>query len=128
MKLCVEDFLNNKLIVTRLQTMRFGICLAVSSVEHLGPSKFDFQPIPALDRHGVDVARDDILQNYMGKDDQLMNGETPWRGPREKSTLFLQMLIEASSLPGDVVLDCTAATGEHSFSNMYGYLLFVIVL
>ena len=54
--------------------MRFGICLAVRSTANCSPSKFAFQPIPALDRHGVDVARDDILQNYMGKDDQLMNG------------------------------------------------------
>jgi hypothetical protein len=41
------------------------------------PSSFAFQPVPALLRNGVDVARDDILQNYMGKDDQLMNGEVP---------------------------------------------------
>lgn len=93
--------------------MRFGICLAVRSVVGAPPSKFSFQPIPALHPHGVDVARDDILQNYMGKDDQLMNGDTPWRGAREKSTLFMQMLIQASSLPGDVVLDCTAGTGVY---------------
>ncbi len=81
-------------------------------------SKFCFQPIPALDRLGVDVARDDILQNYVTRSDQLMNGATPWRGPREKSTVLMQMLIQASSIPGDVVLDCTAATGiflSHSF-------------
>jgi hypothetical protein len=47
----------------------------------------------------------------IGKDDQLMNKEVPWRGSQEKSPLFMQMLIEACSFPGDVVLDCTTATG-----------------
>ncbi len=94
-----------------MQTNRFGICLAIRVKGTWNPSSFAFQPVPALLRNGVDVARDDILQNYMGKDDQLMNGEVPWRGPREKSTLFMQMLIETCSFPGDVVLDCTTATG-----------------
>jgi len=91
--------------------MRFGICLAVRSLAGVPRSKFEFQPIPALDQHGVDVARDDILINHVSKSDQLMNGNLPWRGLREKSVLFMQMLIEASTLPRDIVLDCTAATG-----------------
>ena len=100
-----------------MQTMRFGICLAVRSLPGVPKSKFAFLPVPALDRLGVDVSRDDILQNYVSRDDQLMNGTTPWRGPREKSVLLLQMLIEATTKPGDVVLDCTAATGKHSLFN-----------
>lgn len=90
--------------------MRFGIFLAVRSVAGVAPSKFSFQPVPALDRHGVDVARDDILQNYIAKDNLLMDGSTPWRGAREKSTLLMQMLIQACSHPRDVIFDCTAAT------------------
>lgn len=98
--------------------MRFSICLAVRSLPGVPPSKFSFQAIPALDRHGVDVAHDDILQNYVARDEQLMNGTTPWRGPQEKSRLIMQMLIQACTLPGDLVLDCTAATGLYSsFSN-----------
>lgn len=93
------------------QTMRFGISLAVRSLEGVPISKFAFRPVPALNRHGVDVARDDILQNLVSREDQLTNGSTPWRGPREKSVLLMQMLIESSSSLGDVVLDCTAATG-----------------
>lgn len=89
-------------------------------MEGVPQSKFSFQPIPALELHGVDVARDDILQNYMGKADQLMNGGMPWRGAREKSTLFMQMLIQSSSHPGDVVLDCTTGTG------MYGNLKLLV--
>jgi hypothetical protein len=41
-----------------------------------------------------------------------MNGLKPWSGPREKSSGFWQMLIEASILPSDIILDCTAMTGE----------------
>jgi hypothetical protein len=44
--------------------------------------------------------------------DQAMNGLKPWRGPREKSPGFWQMLIEASTLPGDILLDCIAMTDE----------------
>ena len=91
--------------------MRFGITLLVRTMPGKPASKFSFQPVPALDRHGVDVSRDDILQNLVSREDQLMNGPTPWRGPREKSTLLMQMLIQSSTYPGDVVLDCTAATG-----------------
>ena len=92
--------------------MRFGITLLVRTMPGKPPSKFSFQHVPALDRHGVDVSRDDILQNLVSREDQLMNGPTPWRGPREKSTLLMQMLIQSSTSPGDVVLDCTAATGK----------------
>lgn len=88
--------------------------MAVQSIRGVPPSKFSFQAIPELDRQGVDVARDDILQNYISKDDLHMNNDTPWRGPREKLVLFMQMLIEATTLPGDVVLDCTAASGMYS--------------
>jgi len=41
-----------------------------------------------------------------------MNGDIPWRGPCEKARQFMQMLVEACSEPGDVVVDCTAATGD----------------
>jgi hypothetical protein len=43
-----------------------------------------------------------------------MNGQQPWRGPREKSPGFSQMLIEASTLSDDIVLDCTTMIGEIS--------------
>lgn len=72
-----------------LQTMRFCICLAVRSVVGVPSSNFSFQPFLTLERHGVDVAQDDILQYYIAKDEQLMNEKTPWRGPREKATLLM---------------------------------------
>lgn len=102
-----------------MQTMRFGICLAVRSLSGVPSSKFAFQAVPALERLGVDVSRDDILQNYVSRDEQLMNGTRPWRGSREKSTLLLQMLIQASTKPGDVVLDCTTSTGNPTLFYLF---------
>jgi hypothetical protein len=49
--------------------------------------KFLFQHVFAFDRHEVDVLRDDIQQNLVSGEDHRMNGPTPWRGLREKSTL-----------------------------------------
>ncbi len=91
--------------------MRFAISLLVKE----RASTFSFQNVPSHDAVGVDVAKDDILQNFCGKNDVAMNGKKPWRGPREKARPFMQMLIEACSLPGDVVMDCTAATGQCFF-------------
>jgi hypothetical protein len=106
--------------------MRFGITLVVRTMPGKLASNFSFQPVPALDRHGVDVSRDDILQNLVSREDQLMNGPTPWRGPRKKSTLLMQMLIQTSTSPGDVVLDCTAATGMLIQSTISHLYLFVV--
>jgi hypothetical protein len=75
-------------------------------------SKFTFSTSSSMKDIGVDVASDEWLQNFTTRADQAMNGLKPWRGPREKSPGFWQMLIEASTLPGDIVLDCTAMTGK----------------
>ena len=87
--------------------MRFSIALVVKKVA----PPFAFQHVPSHDAVGVDVSKDDILQNFLGRDDVAMNGGVPWRGPREKANAFMQMLVEALSSPGDVVMDCTASTG-----------------
>ena len=93
--------------------MKFGILLAVRSFKSGGrKSRFSFRQVPALERLGYDVGRDDVLQNHVSRDNQLMNASRPWRGPREKSVPLLQMLIEATTDPGDVVLDCTTSTGK----------------
>ena len=88
--------------------MRYGISLTVRSVPGSLASKFSFRHVPELDSYRVDVARDDILQNLVSREDQLTTGSTPWRGPREKSVFLMQMLIEACSSPWDIILDCTA--------------------
>ena len=40
---------------------------------------FAFQRVPSHDAVGVDVSKDDILQNFLGRDDVAMNGGVPWR-------------------------------------------------
>jgi hypothetical protein len=64
-----------------------------------------------LDSIGIDVAIDDVLFNLVTKDTQLIRGNTPWRGGREKDPLLLQLLIESTTHVGDIVLDCTASIG-----------------
>jgi hypothetical protein len=60
-----------------------------------------------------------------------MNGIKPWRGPREKDSQFIQMLIEASSRPSDVVLDCTAMTGvyfKYPHVILLGFYFFYFII
>jgi hypothetical protein len=96
-----------------MQTIRFWITLLVRMLPSRPPSQFAFSNIPSSEKQGIDVGGDDILQNFTTKESQMMNGTMPWRGPRERDPLLLQMLIEAASQPGDLVLDCTSATGNH---------------
>jgi hypothetical protein len=77
-------------------------------------STFSIQPVPELDATGIDLDNDDLLINPVTKDTQLMQGAIPWKGAREKETLFFQILIESTTLVGDIVLDCTASTCMNS--------------
>ena len=94
--------------------MWFSISLVVR--EKAPP--FQFRTVPSHDAVGINVGKDDILQNFYGRDDVAMNGGTPWRGPREKARAFMQMVVEALSAPGDVIMDCTAGTG-----TLWSYLI-----
>ena len=72
---------------------------------------FQFQTVPSHDVVGINVGKDDILQNFCGRDDVAMNGGTSWRGSCEKARAFMQMVVEALSTPRNVIMDCTAGTG-----------------
>ena len=72
---------------------------------------FQFGTVPSHDAVGINVGKDDILQNFCGRDDVAMNGGTPWRGPRKKARAFMQMVVEALSVPGDVIMDYSVGTG-----------------
>ncbi len=63
-----------------------------------------------MKKDGVDIARDDMLMNYTHPDDMAMNGGKPWRGAREKDPRFFQILLEATTVEGDLVLNCSAST------------------
>jgi hypothetical protein len=84
----------------------------VRSYPGLPKSTFSIRPISELDPVGINVAVDDVFFNLVTKDAQLMRGNTPWRGGREKNLLLLQLLIESTTQVGDIVLDCTTSTGK----------------
>ena len=98
--------------------MRFAISLLVKASGPTTANDFPFRFVQSHEAVGVDVARDDILQNFLNKEDITMNGNVPWRGPREKAREFMQMLVEACSSPGDVVVDYTTAIGKNL---IYGF-------
>jgi hypothetical protein len=83
----------------------------VRSYPRLPSSTFSIGPVAKLDAVGINVAVDDVLFNLVTKDTQVMRGNTPWRGGREKNPVLLQLLIESTTQVGDIVLDCTASTG-----------------
>jgi hypothetical protein len=82
-------------------------------------SAFSLQPVMELEALGIDLAVDDILYNLVTRESQHMRGVTPWRGCKEKDPLLLQTLIESTTLVGDIVLDCTAATGTLALPNSF---------
>ncbi len=98
-----------------MQSRRFWILLFVrhklkDTAVHSG---FKLRIIPEVRDAGIDLEEDDLLHNFTTAKMQLMNGQIPWRGAREKDPRFLQILVEASTDPGDVVLDYNASTGKY---------------
>ena len=67
---------------------------------------------------GVDDGTNDMLMNYTHVDDMAMNGDTPCRGGREKDPRFFTILLKATSVIRDLILDCTASTGDYPTIQM----------
>ena len=78
-----------------------------------GISKFSFKTTATMMKAGVDVGTDDMLMNYIHADDMVMNGGTLWREGREKDPRFFTILLEATSVIRDLILDCTASIGDY---------------
>ena len=90
--------------------MRFWIRVYVRS-----GSTFSFQTKKEDLIHGLlNITESDAIFNLTDVDSQLMNGEVPWRGPREKSIEMMQGILEELSKPGDIVVDWNAGTGNYS--------------
>jgi hypothetical protein len=68
--------------------------------------------IPKIKNVGIDLYEDDVLYNIVTTESQLMNGTIPEKGLKEKDPLFLQMLIEASTKVGDIILDCSTTKSK----------------
>jgi hypothetical protein len=60
----------------------------------------------------IDLRIDDVLHNLVTKESQLMEDCIPWRGSWEKDPIFLQMLIQATILVSDLMVDYIASTGR----------------
>jgi hypothetical protein len=60
--------------------------------------------IPEIENARIDLYEDDVLPNFDTRDSQLINGALPWRGSRTEDPLLLQMLIEAGTEVGDIVV------------------------
>jgi hypothetical protein len=101
------------------QTQKFGVTLLVKDFGPKKKSKFSFKKTVTMMKASVDAEHDDMLTNYTHPDDMAMNGEKPWRGGREKDPRLFTILLEATSIQGDLVLDCTASTGQCSFQMFY---------
>ena len=65
---------------------------------------------------GFYLSRHGLIQNFTDEADQMMRGNVPWLRPREKHQSFYQMLIEAFTREGDIVMDWQASTGNSCFS------------
>jgi hypothetical protein len=76
-------------------------------------SKISFNKNRVLEKQDVGVEEDDIF-NYMTGNDQKMIGKVPWRGTHEKHHIFMQIFIEALTMPSSIVVDVITFT--HLFS------------
>lgn len=77
-------------------------------------SLFSIKENRELSDVGVDVEATDTFFNFTTTKSQLMHGTVPWRGPREKDPIFVQVLLQSFTKPGDIVLDWKASTGTFS--------------
>ena len=62
----------------------------------------------------VDLASDNVLFNIVTVDTALKrnDGDTFWRGPKDKAVSQLQLLINGFSPPGGIICDLTVGTGS----------------
>lgn len=89
----------------------FMVKCFVRKVESAIP--FSFFDRMELQREGIQLSSDGFLTNLITQESLTMKGDSnmPWRGAREKSTNFLEALIDLCTQEDDVILDITASTG-----------------
>ena len=103
----------NGLVLWMVQTQKFGVTLLVKDLGSKGINKFSFKTTATMMKAGVDVGTDDMLMSYTHADDMTMNGDTSWRGGHKKDPRFYTILLEATTVARDLILDCTASTSEY---------------
>jgi hypothetical protein len=77
--------------------LKFCIQVLVRSYPEVPSFTFSIKHVVELDSVGIDVAIDDVFFNLVMKDTQLMRGNIPWRGGREKDPIILQLLIKSTT-------------------------------
>jgi len=102
------------LFISTLQTLKFKAILIVRSVpvtEVRQPKKLIITPDPSIPQ--VDLACDDVLFNPVTSETQLTRkiDGLPWRGPKEKSDILMQLFVHGLSPKDGIVADLTASTG-----------------
>jgi len=84
-----------------LQTQKFGISILVKDLGEKGKSNFSFKRSTMMKDRCIDIGWDDLMMNYTTENNMAMNGTILWRAGREKDMCFLQILLEATTVPGE---------------------------
>ena len=100
------------------QTLRFCIRLLVRDIAGTSFPSFSFQAVQELLDFDIDVGSNDVLHNLVTKEIQMMRGTIPWRGCRENDPLLLQMLIEVTTSPSNIVMDFSTSIGLIMYLNL----------
>ena len=112
---------NNSRPMFDVQTLKFKAIVLVRSFSTplLRPPK-EFVISSSDKFEDVDLANDDVLFNIVTSDTALKrnDGDTFWRGPKEKAVSLLQLLISGLSPPGGIICDLTAGTGMSNLFNI----------
>ena len=115
---------NNSGPIVHVQTLKFKAIVLVRSFSTPLVRQPKELVISSSDEfEDVDLARDDVLFNIVTADTALKrnDGDTFWRGPKEKAVSLLQLLISGLSPPRGIICDLTAGTGMSILftSNMF---------
>jgi hypothetical protein len=112
---------NNSGPMVDVQTLKFkAIVLVRSFSTPLVRQPKEFVISSCDEFEDVDLASDDVLFNIVTTDTALKrnDGDTFWRGPKEKAVSLLQLLISGLSPPGGIICDLTAGTGMNNLFNI----------
>jgi len=63
---------------------KFGTTIAVKDLGSKGKSNFTFKCTTMMMKASVDIARDDMLMNYIHPNNMAMDGRIPWRRARKR--------------------------------------------
>ncbi len=112
---------NNWRLMFDIQTLKFKAIVLVRSFSTplVRPPK-EFVISSSDEFEDVDLASDDVLFNIVTSDSALKrnDGDTFWRGPKEKAVSLLRLLISGLSPPGGIICDLTAGTGMSNLFNI----------